>query len=73
MENPIKMDDLGVPLFLETPISIHKIGFCVFFFFSPARLSSHTAQNFKIDPGIGGLFISSDFFSGGRHARFHNS
>ena len=21
MENPIKMDDLGVPLFLETPIS----------------------------------------------------
>ena len=23
MENPIKMDDLGVPLFLETPISEH--------------------------------------------------
>ena len=23
VENPIKMDDLGVPLFLETPISIH--------------------------------------------------
>ena len=23
MENPIKMDDLGVPLFLETPISIY--------------------------------------------------
>ena len=23
MENPIKMDDLGVPLFLETPIFIH--------------------------------------------------
>ena len=23
MENPIKMDDLGVPLFLETSISIH--------------------------------------------------
>ena len=22
MENPIKMDDLGVPLFLETPIFI---------------------------------------------------
>ena len=22
MENPIKMDDLGVPLFLETPIWI---------------------------------------------------
>ena len=30
MENPFKMDDLGVPLFLETPISLHisqkKIG-----------------------------------------------
>ena len=24
MENPIKMDDLGVPLFLETPIYAHK-------------------------------------------------
>ena len=23
MENPIKMDDLGVPLFLETPIYTH--------------------------------------------------
>ena len=29
MENPIKMDDLGVPLFPETPIS-----FGVVFFFS---------------------------------------
>ena len=24
MENPIKMDDLGVQLFLETPIYIHR-------------------------------------------------
>ena len=24
MENPIKMDDLGVPLFLETPIYEHQ-------------------------------------------------
>ena len=24
MENPIKMDDLGVPLFLETPMSLSK-------------------------------------------------
>ena len=23
MENPIKMDDLGVPLFSETPICLH--------------------------------------------------
>ncbi len=22
MENPIKMDDLGIPLFLETPIQV---------------------------------------------------
>ena len=25
MENPIKIDDLGVPLFLETPIYIYNI------------------------------------------------
>ena len=25
MENPIKMDDLGVPLFLEIPISFHHM------------------------------------------------
>ena len=25
MENPIKMDDLGVPLFLETPIYIYTL------------------------------------------------
>ena len=24
MENPIKIDDLGVPLFLETPMSLQK-------------------------------------------------
>ena len=27
MENPIKMDDLGVPLFLETPIYIYTFCF----------------------------------------------
>ena len=27
MENPIKMDDLGVPLFLETPILIDGLRF----------------------------------------------
>ena len=26
MENPIKMDDLGVPLFLETPICFENQG-----------------------------------------------
>ena len=29
MENPIKMDDLGVPLFLETPISSSVTGFAL--------------------------------------------
>ena len=27
MENPIKIDDLGVPFFLETPISLFKVTF----------------------------------------------
>ena len=27
MENPIKMDDLGIPLFLETPISMQNDDF----------------------------------------------
>ena len=33
MENPIKMDDLGVPLFLETPISVlsAKVTYQTFF------------------------------------------
>ena len=30
MEHPIKMDDLGVPLFLETPIYIYTHRFVVF-------------------------------------------
>ena len=29
MENPIKMDDLGVPLFLETPIYTLEAVFCL--------------------------------------------
>ena len=32
MENPIKMDDLGVPLFLETPIRYYKTFHLDFFF-----------------------------------------
>ena len=31
MENPIKMDDLGVPLFLETPILTHMLCSLLFF------------------------------------------
>ena len=30
MENPIKMDDLGVPLFLETPIfTVYEKNICL--------------------------------------------
>ena len=29
MENPIKMDDSGVSLFLETPISIYTVCVCM--------------------------------------------
>ena len=32
MENPIKMDDLGVPLFLETPIYVYIYIYSVFNF-----------------------------------------
>ena len=32
MEKPIKMDDLGVPLFLETPIYLHVVVFFIFFY-----------------------------------------
>ena len=38
MENPIKMADLGVPLFLETPIyemDLFFLWFLVFFYLSP--------------------------------------
>ncbi len=51
MENPIKMDDLGVPLFLETPICIqHLHGTCswnlgtFFFFFRFASRGSGLKQ-----------------------------
>ena len=44
MENPIKMDDLGVPLFLETPIysfaGIHKKAI-VFLFLYQELLTAH--------------------------------
>ncbi len=38
MENPIKMDDLGVPLFLETPISILEQ--TIYTFFLGIRINS---------------------------------
>ncbi len=40
MENPINMDDLGVPLFLETPIWVHMFlsYCCICMFFQPNRV-----------------------------------
>ena len=42
MENPIKMDDLGVPLFLETPISTPKRKLSMGFFFSHTAVLPHS-------------------------------
>ncbi len=39
MENPIKIDDLGVPLFLQTPISTYII-VC----FTPQKTNKHGTQ-----------------------------
>ena len=38
MENPIKMDDLGVPPFLETPISLYRLYMSVSLSSSSTRL-----------------------------------
>ena len=48
MENPIKMDDLGVPLFLETPISgsLGNERFCSF----KSNLSSHLTKSLQDFP-----------------------
>ena len=45
MENPIKMDDLGVPLFLETPISILNKS-------TIHRNSSQTSSNFQLEHNL---------------------
>jgi len=41
MENPIKMDDLGVPLFSETSISVHS-----FFHLESLQLSPFLTKDF---------------------------
>ena len=45
MENPIKMDDLGVPLFLETSICIVYLYSMRFFVFQ-SRLPNNSSQFF---------------------------
>ena len=45
MENPIKMDDLGVPLFLETPMSHH----------------AQTPPPWEEQPGRNAIFFSAGF------------
>ena len=59
MENPIKMDDLGVPLFLETPISwswpnmgVSHRGVCCFTFL---RINFLKTQNAGLDWKASGL------------------
>ena len=60
MENPFKMDDLGVPLFLETPIYLYiqvifdsgyhyhyHFGFCVCFVLSK-HLEQYIANPFGV-------------------------
>ena len=42
MENPIKMDDLGIPLFLETPMSTSK---------QTMSRQPHLKHFFKKEPG----------------------
>ena len=45
MEKPIKMDDLGLPLFLETPIYVHYIYIYIFIYYSrPNILSQYTSH-----------------------------
>ena len=56
MENPIKMDDLGVPLFLETPISIYFC-FCLYIFsWLIYRQNSTVTERMLIFPRTGDPF-----------------
>ena len=49
MENPIKMDDLGVPLFLETPIFVSGIGF------KKKHTHTHTHTHPLLDDALPGI------------------
>ena len=51
MENPINMDDLGVPLFLETPIYIYMIYASVVFAGCLGTTLSGSKQNLP-DQGV---------------------
>ena len=44
MENPIKMDDLEVPLFLETPIYVHSSGVSLLLKLNPNWRRPHTSS-----------------------------
>ena len=47
MENPIKMDDLGVPLFLETPTLFWCFGL-------DFQIYQHNLRGANITPRVGG-------------------
>ena len=76
MENPIKMDDLGVPLFLETPISRWLVadGFLKIFPFFPENLAEQLlstspemippSRGYLDVPGPGSGWINGDWING---------
>ena len=51
MENPMKMDDLGVPLFLETPILNGLVmAFEEFYFFTTSKCLEKAASMDETNP-----------------------
>ena len=59
MENPIKMDDLGVPLFLETPICLSR--FTLFAVGQCIQLSSDRLAGLKTGTALG--YAQDEFFA----------
>ena len=48
MENPIKMDDLGVPLFLETPILLQYYIILIQYYINDASVLSSQPVIFSV-------------------------
>ena len=60
MENPIKMDDLGVPLFLETPISSTCLRFFCTLVISPyLRCNLRKRSTDVLGAGVAGCLAAS--------------
>ena len=52
MENPIKVDDLGVPLFSETLIHTSRWWFQIFFIFAPKMVKISNLTNSYFSDGL---------------------